>query len=720
MNGSGWDPTSGPSGAGNAAAGAGLRNFTLTPNTNSLQAANPFFDNIRQNTELSHGGITERIPLDLPASTVARASELPTWLRELAQCSEPDAADRLAAQFESVERGELKRLQGVMSYHARFGGADAGHAGSGGAGEGEGEYFPYSITAGLEKGQKNRFRNIWPFDHGAPSPCIGCRRAPLSDSFLVSASYPARVRLNDHCVDDGSDYINASFIAPRATNKRYIATQGPLPSTYRDFWMVCWEQNVRVIVMLTKQHEGGQVKCGDYWSDSTFGPLKLHPLGVEGPEEPAEEGGGGFSFFAPPPAASTSSLSGSGPSSRSSSFSSASAPPRPPLIKRTFHLTHIDFPNEPPRLITQLQYVSWPDFDIPDSPSDLLSIIHQVNDLNDTAAAEAANAETAPPGPTVVHCSAGVGRTGSYVVVDAVLDAVKREMAKRRESKRGRKHSLASSSGAGSGVATPGLSLENLRANVLGTHNVGSPRSTISGSVSPAPPPTPPQARRLPSPFAPGESSPQHPSTLANSFNLDRRPSMDTPAPLVPSGMEVDYAKVLERKASRLADEESAMSESSYDHADGTHHTSSTETRPINMPAGPSVYSSPSVHTSGSQVSLGQFGEMNLGRRGSVPSLFSSSSQSLATPQPFGIARESSPSAVTGLPASDVPRDVHRPDAPYQSPTELADIRAPIFNILSDMRQQRMSLCQTLRQYVFVYRGQSPSSFLPLGLIFLT
>lgn len=218
---------------------------TSTTQTPGLQhrAANPFFDNIRQNVELSHG-IGERIPLDLPSSTIQRAAELPPWLKDLILSAPSDAADTLAQQFYKVELGEQKRLQGIMNHHSKFG--DAG--GEGSNEKARADYFPYSITAGLEKGWKNRsvqvprrpdlckhalthfgpasyrFQNIWPFDH-------------------------ARVRLEDKCDDDGSDYINASFVQPRATNKKYIATQGPLPSTYRDFWTLCWEQNVRVIVM---------------------------------------------------------------------------------------------------------------------------------------------------------------------------------------------------------------------------------------------------------------------------------------------------------------------------------------------------------------------------------------------------------------------------------------------------------------------------------------
>ncbi len=69
----------------------------------------------------------------------------------------------------------------------------------------------------------DRYKNIWPYDF-------------------------SRVRLASAC-DDDSDYINASFVQPRGTSRRYIATQGPMDATYRDFWALVWEQNVRVIVM---------------------------------------------------------------------------------------------------------------------------------------------------------------------------------------------------------------------------------------------------------------------------------------------------------------------------------------------------------------------------------------------------------------------------------------------------------------------------------------
>ena len=89
----------------------------------TLQPANPFFDNIRQNMELSHGGITDRIPLGLPEEVASRASELPSFLAPLAIMSDKDAADVLAKQFYQVELGEQKRLQAVMDWHTLDSGA---------------------------------------------------------------------------------------------------------------------------------------------------------------------------------------------------------------------------------------------------------------------------------------------------------------------------------------------------------------------------------------------------------------------------------------------------------------------------------------------------------------------------------------------------------------------------------------------------------------------
>lgn len=142
-----------------------------------LQPANPFFDNIRQNLELSHGGITERISLGVPEEAKRRAHELPAFLAELVEMPEDDSAEKLAQQFYQIELGEQKRLQAVMDWHTNGSGASLG-AGTAtewqeqkekdegelerlklwdaGAVSPAGEYFPFSITAGVERGTKNR------------------------------------------------------------------------------------------------------------------------------------------------------------------------------------------------------------------------------------------------------------------------------------------------------------------------------------------------------------------------------------------------------------------------------------------------------------------------------------------------------------------------------------------------------------------------------------
>jgi protein-tyrosine phosphatase len=166
-----------------------------------LQPANPFFDNIRQNLELSHGGITERIALNLPPEIASRAHELPSFLRDLVEKPQNETATILANEFENVERDEQRRLQSIMEWHSRGlkrideaarvqrrkerssrrmsiqGDAHGGevpdrkslrvqrtqsgmvHVKTFEPDEGSEtpeDYFPFSITAGVERGAKNR------------------------------------------------------------------------------------------------------------------------------------------------------------------------------------------------------------------------------------------------------------------------------------------------------------------------------------------------------------------------------------------------------------------------------------------------------------------------------------------------------------------------------------------------------------------------------------
>ncbi|KAF5311770.1 hypothetical protein D9619_003110 [Psilocybe cf. subviscida] len=413
-----------------------------TPATNPHPAFNPFFDTIRQNTELSHG-ITERIPLRLPSRVRRRIRDLPfPWLQRIADKadsaphgtsssseSEDDFAysddkpdlhtidegkEELAMQFFKIELSEQRRLMGIMAHHSNETGSEQNAA-----------PFPFSITAGVEKGAKNRYRHIWPFEH-------------------------ARVRLHQKQEAD-DDYVNASYIQPLGTKRRYIATQGPLPATFTDFWTLCWQQNVHVIVMLTREVEGAMVKCGSYWTDSVFGPLRLRLISTEGQPPPDDRPSPGF--FAPH--TSLAAHSSHPPHARRIPHTTGSHRQYRPhhyhqkryeTVKRVFELTHTGYPAAKPRRITHLQYLEWPDMNVPDDPRGVLGLIKQVDEavvesqvdeqqpLKDRAPVDAIDAQTGIAthtlvnSPVLLHCSAGVGRTGGFIAVHAILDAIRREI----------------------------------------------------------------------------------------------------------------------------------------------------------------------------------------------------------------------------------------------------------------------------------------------------
>ncbi|KAJ7785694.1 hypothetical protein B0H16DRAFT_1294690 [Mycena metata] len=431
-------------------------------------AFNPFFDAVRQNTELSHG-ITERIPLRLPRRVRRRVGELPfQWLRDIARRAGPvgvdssedestsspaqghrnhtvdieEGTEALAMQFYRIELAELRRMMGVMEHHSREKGKEEKEK-QGGRGK-----FPFSITAGVEKGSKNRYRNIWPFEH-------------------------ARVRLHRLHASSHDDYVNASYVQPLGTRRRYIATQGPLEATFGDFWTLVWQQNTHVIVMLTREVEGAMVKCGAYWRGGTYGPLRVELLGC------AAEGCVGVCEVCDGAGVAAEG----GTSSGGGSGSGGPTTPAPQLIKRTLRLTHAAHPRAPPRRVVQLQYLGWPDMNVPEDARGVLGLVWEVGRCVEEvgAAAEAGAVSSGGSGsdsevdattgvlrralragdaaaPVLLHCSAGVGRTGGFIAVDAVLDAVRweaREMyagAAARTSGSGSAGGSFGSSGSGEGI----------------------------------------------------------------------------------------------------------------------------------------------------------------------------------------------------------------------------------------------------------------------------
>ncbi|RPB23470.1 hypothetical protein L211DRAFT_838612 [Terfezia boudieri ATCC MYA-4762] len=365
------------------AAAIGGFNCALPPQASIM---NPFFSNIRQNMDLI-GGVGE-IPVTVPPLLQSEGRPpLPTWLEKIAS---ENGAKLVSERFLAIEEAEKERMQKALNVSVTYN-PDPTRPSM--------EPTNRHMLAGVEKGQKNRYNNIWPYDH-------------------------TRVKLKDYPVDS-CDYINASYIKSSRSKKRYIATQGPLPSTFQDFWSVVWDQDVRVIVMLTAESEGGQVKCHPYWVDERYGPLVLTKRSEEL-----------VSLEKKDPKGSTKRRSTTGsalplPASNDSSV--------PHIIVRRFSLQHDHHPFHPIREITQLQYASWPDFGAPAHPAHILALIEHTDAVvRSTRGQKSTNPSTLslspllrPPTPVerpaIVHCSAGCGRTGTFCAVDTVIHMIRRQ-----------------------------------------------------------------------------------------------------------------------------------------------------------------------------------------------------------------------------------------------------------------------------------------------------
>ncbi|KAI0843949.1 hypothetical protein F5Y00DRAFT_256416 [Daldinia vernicosa] len=365
---------------------------------------NPFFSNIRQNIDLADG--VGQMDITVPSNLDTNA--LPPWLQDVTRSS--DHGKKASERFLNIERSEQSRMKEA---YASLNTSAPPSQNSGRV-----------CLSGVEKGVKNRYKDILPFEH-------------------------ARVRLADRA-QGACDYINASHVQASRSNKRYIASQGPLPATFDDFWSVIWDQDVRVIVMLTAESEGGQLKCHPYWHDTEFGPIKLRSMSekkVSLDMDKHRSNSGATS--------SNSALDyGRRRAATTTAFESApntqptqAQPETPYVIVRKFALSHAAHPFSPIREITQLQYLLWPDFGAPAQPSHLLALVELANVMQRAAlpvdaSSIAASVPTEMPAatgrfdepesdanarPMLVHCSAGCGRTGTFCTVDTVIDMLKRQ-----------------------------------------------------------------------------------------------------------------------------------------------------------------------------------------------------------------------------------------------------------------------------------------------------
>uniref|UniRef100_A0A1A9VTS4 protein-tyrosine-phosphatase n=1 Tax=Glossina austeni TaxID=7395 RepID=A0A1A9VTS4_GLOAU len=168
----------------------------------------------------------------------------------------------------------------------------------------------------------------------------------------------------------------SSDLTKRERLKTYIATQGCLPNTITDFWNMIWQENTRIIVMIAKEIESGRSKCAKYWTKKgeikQFGPAKIHCI-------------------------SEDSSSGD-------------------YILRELL---VSWRNQTERYIYHYHFQAWPDHGIPTSPDCVLDFLNDVNTKQNQLIQGGKE-----PGPICVHCSAGIGRTGTLIVIDMILDQI--------------------------------------------------------------------------------------------------------------------------------------------------------------------------------------------------------------------------------------------------------------------------------------------------------
>uniref|UniRef100_A0A6I8Q6T2 protein-tyrosine-phosphatase n=1 Tax=Xenopus tropicalis TaxID=8364 RepID=A0A6I8Q6T2_XENTR len=210
----------------------------------------------------------------------------------------------------------------------------------------EGQTASWDTAKEDENRNKNRYGNIISYDH-------------------------SRVRLQQIEGDPHSDYINANYVDGYHRPRYYIATQGPMQETVKDFWRMIWQENSVSVVMVTNLVEVGRVKCVRYWPDETevYGDIKVSLIETE---------------------------------------------PLAEYVIRTFTVQKKG--SHDIREIRQFHFTSWPDHGVPCYATGLLGFIRQVKFLN-------------PPdaGPITVHCSAGAGRTGCLIAIDIMLDMAENE-----------------------------------------------------------------------------------------------------------------------------------------------------------------------------------------------------------------------------------------------------------------------------------------------------
>lgn len=234
--------------------------------------------------------------------------------------------------------------------------------------------YTYTKNDALLEGNfgKNRYRDVLPYDH-------------------------TRIRIKRNDKEKNDDYINASLVNVPQANRSYILTQGPLKNTKEDFWLMVWQENCPAVVMLNKTIENNMEKCAKYWPSE---------------DDPVDEGNEKICKFKriQVKLIATRHMKAYVISELEMSLIDALEVEAHEDSSRKPNATSVG--RKLTRKIKHYQYRNWPDFGVPDCPDTFLEFLNEVQkegvlqDVNK---------------PVAVHCSAGIGRSGTFVMVDSSL-----------------------------------------------------------------------------------------------------------------------------------------------------------------------------------------------------------------------------------------------------------------------------------------------------------
>ncbi|XP_070509549.1 tyrosine-protein phosphatase non-receptor type 61F isoform X1 [Chironomus tepperi] len=283
----------------------------------------------------------------------------------------------------------------------------------------------------------------------------------------------SRIILKRQTID--SDYINANLVKLERAKRQYILCQGPLEHTVGHFWLMVWEQQSKAILMLNKIIEKKQVKCHLYWPKKEGQRLNLPDVGLTVEFVTAEN----YKNFS----------------------------------KRLFRVTDVESTKS--REVIQFHYTQWPDFGVPSSPIAFLQFLKQVRDsgvLDENV------------GPPVIHCSAGIGRSGTFCLVDCCLVLIDKE-GENRVSVQDillelRKYRMGLIQTYDQLTFSYEAIIEGMRRMNNDTFNDLDNLEIATGSddeIEQSPPPIPPRSSSFVPRISPPESEPRQPITISDS-----------------------------------------------------------------------------------------------------------------------------------------------------------------------------------------------------------